>query len=97
MTKYRFRFEDFDAYVIKDNKIISKDDMIWVFDNLVVGISTTHEYHVINHYNKDFDLSEYVRVDDAYNSNDFCDEWWDHTIKVMEPSLKKHREKINNV
>lgn len=97
MLKYRFRFEDFDTHVKVDDKIVTKDDMIWVFDHHVVGITTTHEYHVINHYNKNFDLSEYKLVDNKYSSTDFCDEWWDHHLKIWEPIVDKMKERKANV
>lgn len=76
LEKYRFNFEEFDKCCV--------DDMIWVFENLVIGYTDNGKHHVLNHYNKSFDLSEYKKVDLSYSHDDFILEYMDWCFK--EPS-----------
>ena len=98
VKRYRFNFESYqERYYDASGNIKYKDEMIWDHGNLLIGISKTTDQFIINHYNASFDKSEYILVEDTYNLVDYCDDWWDHKIKLLEPSLKKHREKISNV
>lgn len=63
IEKYRFCYED--------NDKCCKDDMIWIFENVIIGISDNSKQFVINHYNKDFDLSKYKKVDLEYSLDDY--------------------------
>lgn len=97
MTKFRFRFETCDRHKTIGDSYLIKDDMIWVFDNHVVGISITHEHYKINHYNKNFDLSEYILVDDKYTLDNFIDEWFDHQLEIWDPFMDKFEMRKINV
>ena len=76
--KYRFKYEEFDHfYKIENGKCQRKDDMLWEYDNIIIGISKTKDYFVMNHYGKSFDKSEYVMADDSYSLDTHINNWCD--------------------
>jgi hypothetical protein len=62
---------------------------------LIIGISKTQDYFEINHYNIDFDLSEYLLVDDSYNLDKYLDQWFDWVIDDFEKNIEKNEGKLN--
>ena len=53
--KYRFKYEEFDQHYKSENgKYMRKDEMIWEYDNVIIGISKTPDHFVMNHYGKSF-------------------------------------------
>ena len=97
--KYRFRFEEFDHYHDErvNGKYIRKDEMLWEYDNFIVGITQTENHFVMNHYSKSFDKSQYIMVSDSYNLDKYVDEWFSFEIAEFEKSTQHHKEKVNNV
>lgn len=69
LEKYRFNFEEVDKCCV--------DDMIWVFENFVIGFTDYGKEYVLNHYNKSFDLSDYKKVDLKYTHDDYMIEYLD--------------------
>jgi hypothetical protein len=96
--KYRFLFEEFDRYGEKVNgKYQRKDEMLWEYDNLIVGITQTQDHFVINQYSKNFNKSEYTMVSDSYTLDKYVDEWFTFEIAEFEKSTQHYKEKENNV
>ncbi len=94
--KYRFKFEEFDHFGEKINgKYPRKDEMLWEYDNFIVGITQTENHFVMNHYCKNYDKSEYIMVSDSYNLDKYLDEWFDFEIAEFEKSLVRSKEKVN--
>jgi hypothetical protein len=95
-TKYRFLFEELDQYYkLENGKSQRKDEMLWEYDNFIIGISSTTNHFVMNHYNKNYDKSEYIMVSDNYTLDTYCDQWFDYEISQFEKSLEKSKEKVN--
>ena len=89
-------FEEFDHYHQKQNgKYKRKDEMLWEYDNFIIGISSTENYFVMNHYTKNYDKSEYIMVSDNYTLDTYCDKWFDYEIAEFEKSLEDSKEKAN--
>ena len=79
--KYRFLYEEFDHFYKDENgKYKRKDEMIWEYDNVIIGISKTPDHFVMNHYGKSFDKSEYIMVSDSYTLDSYCDGWWNNVL-----------------
>jgi hypothetical protein len=66
--KYRFNFE-------KVGKCPT-DDMLWVFDNFIIGISENGKHFKMNHYGLQFDKTNYIKVDIKYDLDDFYQEYF---------------------
>ena len=98
-TKYRFKYEVFDHYNDErvNGKYIRKDEMLWEYDNFIVGISKTKDHFVMNHYSKSFDKSEYIMVSDSYTLDKYIDEWFDYEIFQFEKSIENRKESLSNV
>jgi hypothetical protein len=86
MTIYRFRYEEFDQYHDEkvNGKYQSKDEMLWEYDNLIVGISKTKDHFVINHYSKDIDKSEYIVCDKNYTLTEYGADWFSWVLENVE-------------
>lgn len=79
--RYRFKYEEFDHFCeIENGKYQRKDDMLWEYDNFIIGISKTKDYFVMNHYGKSFDKSEYVMADDSYSLDTHINNWCDFYV-----------------
>ena len=74
--KYRFNFEEIDK--------CCKDDLLWVFDNFIVGIGKTGEHFVTNHYSKDFDKTNYIKVELDYSIDDYDRQYMEWVFSEME-------------
>ena len=74
--KYRWNFQESDK--------CCKDDMLWVFENFIVGVSDSSKHFVMNHYGKDFDKSNYVKVDMDYTLDKFYEEYFEWVFEEME-------------
>jgi len=95
-TKYRFKFEEFNHFYDKVNgKCQRKDEILWEYDNFIIGISKTKDHFIMNHYSKDFDKSEYVIVDDNYSLDLHINNWCDFELSDWNPVLDW--EKVKNV
>ncbi len=95
VVKYRFRYEDCDVFFRdKNGKLQRKDEMIWEYDHLVVGISQDKDHYIINHYNKNFDKSEYTMVNEEYKLEDYSDEWFYYMINDNEVECKKEKANV---
>lgn len=67
LEKYRFDFSKEDADIC--------DDMLWVFPNVIIGITKTKDHYKINHYGKEIDKKNYIKVDMSYNFDNLLRDW----------------------
>jgi len=73
--KYRFIYENGKASV---------DEMLWVFDNFIIGITHKNTHFVMNHYGKDFDKSDFIKVEMEYDLDSYAMDYFQWVFDEME-------------
>lgn len=80
MKKYRLDFEKYDTHEKINSEYKMKDEIMWDLGHLIVGISRTSDYYIINHYNRSVDLTQYIAVSENYSLNDYMNDWFEFFI-----------------
>lgn len=85
VAKYRFKYEDHERlYLNEKGKCEGKSEMLWEFERTIVGITDTGSHYEINHYNKNFDKSEYVKVEMDYTLKQYGRDWFDKVLEDLD-------------
>ena len=74
--KYRFNYQEAEK--------CAKDDVLWVFDNFIIGITDTGQHYKMNHYGLQFDKTNYIKVDLEYSLDSFYEEYMEWVFDEME-------------
>ena len=78
-------YKDCDQYHSKVNgKYQRKDEMLWEFENMIVGISLHDDKYIINHYNNNFDKSEYEVCDMDLSLKEYGLEWFNWILETSD-------------